>query len=64
MNEVVGSRRRVRPSVGYFAWRAGCSAISNRQLLEHRALLEAAGFCDVQGRVTGAPLDAVLAIKP
>jgi hypothetical protein len=32
-----------------------------RTLGEYRALLEAAGFREVEGRVTGAPLDAVLA---
>jgi len=40
-----------------------CTEGRERSLGEYRALLEAAGFHDVQGRVTGAPLDAVLAIK-
>lgn len=40
-----------------------CTEGRERSLGEYRALLEAAGFSDVQGRVTGAPLDAVLAIK-
>lgn len=34
-----------------------------RTLGEYRALAERAGFTDVQGRWTGAPLDAVLATK-
>ena len=41
-----------------------CTEGRERTLGEYRALLEAAGFRDVQGRVTGAPLDAVLAVKP
>jgi len=40
-----------------------CTEGRERTLSEYRALLEAAGFRDVQGRVTGAPLDAVLALK-
>lgn len=40
-----------------------CTEGRERTLGEYRALLEAAGFRDVQGRVTGAPLDAVLALK-
>jgi acetylserotonin N-methyltransferase len=40
-----------------------CTEGTERTLGEYRALLEAAGFGDVQGRFTGAPLDAVLAIK-
>jgi acetylserotonin O-methyltransferase len=34
-----------------------------RTAAEYRALLRAAGFAKVQARITGAPLDAVLAIK-
>lgn len=34
-----------------------------RSFPEYRALLEAAGFSEVQARKTGAPLDAILAIK-
>lgn len=40
-----------------------CTEGTERTLAEYRALLEAAGFQNVQGRFTGAPLDAVLAIK-
>ena len=40
-----------------------CTEGKERTLGEYRALLEVAGFRDVQGRVTGAPLDVVLAIK-
>lgn len=40
-----------------------CTEGTERTLAEYRALVEAAGFRDVQGRFTGAPLDAVLAIK-
>jgi acetylserotonin O-methyltransferase len=40
-----------------------CTEGRERTLSEYRVLLEAAGFRDVQGRVTGAPLDAVLALK-
>jgi acetylserotonin N-methyltransferase len=40
-----------------------CTEGRERSLGEYRALLEAAGFREVQGRVTGAPLDAVVAIK-
>lgn len=41
-----------------------CTEGRERTLSEYCALLEAAGFRDVQGRLTGAPLDAVLAFKP
>ena len=34
-----------------------------RTLSEYRAHLEEAGFSSVEGRVTGAPLDAILAVK-
>jgi acetylserotonin N-methyltransferase len=40
-----------------------CTEGKERTLGEYRALLEAAGFVNVQGRRTGAPLDAVLAVK-
>jgi acetylserotonin N-methyltransferase len=40
-----------------------CTEGTERTLAEYCALAEAAGFCNVQGRFTGAPLDAVLAIK-
>jgi acetylserotonin N-methyltransferase len=35
-----------------------------RTLGEYRRLLEDSGFREVQGRTTGSPLDAILAIKP
>jgi len=34
-----------------------------RMFAEYQALLEAAGFTDVEGRSTGAPLDVVFAVK-
>lgn len=34
-----------------------------RTLSEYRALLEEAGFSSIQGHITGAPLDAILAVK-
>ena len=40
-----------------------CTEGRERSVGEYSALLEAAGFREVEGRVTGAPLDAVLAIK-
>jgi acetylserotonin N-methyltransferase len=40
-----------------------CTEGKERTLGEYSALLEAAGFVNVQGRRTGAPLDAVLALK-
>jgi len=40
-----------------------CTEGTERSLLEYRALLEEAGFMKVEGRSTGAPLDAVLAVK-
>jgi acetylserotonin N-methyltransferase len=40
-----------------------CTEGRERTLGEYRALLEAAGFTQVDGRRTGAPLDAVLALK-
>ncbi|HEX3738114.1 MAG TPA: class I SAM-dependent methyltransferase [Terriglobales bacterium] len=41
-----------------------CTEGRERTLSEYRQLLEAAGFEQVQGRVTGAYLDAVIARKP
>lgn len=41
-----------------------CTEGRERTLAEYRVLLEAAGFSGVQGQVTGAPFDAVLALKP
>lgn len=40
-----------------------CTEGRERTLGEYRELLEAAGFADVEGKFTGAPLDAVLAVK-
>ena len=40
-----------------------CTEGRERTLSEYQALLFDAGFSDVQGRVTGAPLDTVLAMK-
>jgi len=40
-----------------------CTEGKERTLGEYRRLLENAGFRDVQGQITGSPLDAVLAIK-
>lgn len=40
-----------------------CTEGKERSLSEFRALLETAGFTDVRGSVTGAPLDAVFAVK-
>jgi acetylserotonin O-methyltransferase len=41
-----------------------CTEGRERTLGEFRLLLESAGFADVRGRVTGAPLDAIFAVKP
>jgi acetylserotonin N-methyltransferase len=41
-----------------------CTEGKERTLGEYRALLEGVGFRDVEGRITGAPLDAVLARRP
>jgi acetylserotonin O-methyltransferase len=41
-----------------------CTEGKERTLGEYRRLLEDAGFCNIGGRITGSPLDAVLAIKP
>jgi acetylserotonin N-methyltransferase len=40
-----------------------CTEGRERTLSEYTTLLEAAGFKDVRGKVTGTPLDAILAIK-
>lgn len=40
-----------------------CTEGKERTLSEYTALLREAGFTDVHGRKTGAPLDAVLAVK-
>ena len=40
-----------------------CTEGRERSLGEYRVLLQAAGFRDVEGRTTGAPLDAVLGVK-
>ena len=40
-----------------------CTEGRERSLSEYRALLEATGFREIEGRATGAPLDAVLAVK-
>ena len=40
-----------------------CTEGRERTLSEYSALLRDAGFSETQGRVTGAPLDAVLAVK-
>lgn len=40
-----------------------CTEGRERTLSEYAALLLEAGFTDIQGRTTGAPLDAILAVK-
>ena len=40
-----------------------CTEGRERTLSEYSALLRAAGFREIGGRITGAPLDAVLALK-
>jgi acetylserotonin O-methyltransferase len=40
-----------------------CTEGRERTFTEYRELLSAAGFSDVRGRVTGTPLDAVMATK-
>jgi acetylserotonin N-methyltransferase len=40
-----------------------CTEGRERTLSEYTDLLRAAGFRDIEGRVTGAPLDAILALK-
>ena len=41
-----------------------CTEGKERTLAEYSVLLQAAGFGEVRGHLTGAPVDAVLAIKP
>jgi acetylserotonin N-methyltransferase len=41
-----------------------CTEGRERSLSEYRQLLENAGFSQVEGKVTGAPLDAIFARKP
>ena len=41
-----------------------CTEGKERTLSEYARLLETAGFREIQGRRTGSPLDAILAIKP
>jgi acetylserotonin N-methyltransferase len=41
-----------------------CTEGRERTLAEYRSLLESAGFSNVQGKITGSPLDAVFARKP
>ena len=41
-----------------------CTEGRERTLTEYRNLLQAVGFTRVQGKITGAPLDAVFALKP
>jgi acetylserotonin O-methyltransferase len=40
-----------------------CTEGRERTLSEYTALLRAAGFRDISGRITGAPVDAILALK-
>jgi acetylserotonin N-methyltransferase len=40
-----------------------CTEGKERSLGEYRRMLERTGFREVQGRVTGSPLDAIIAIK-
>ena len=40
-----------------------CTEGRERTLAEYEAILRRAGFREVTGKVTGAPVDAVLAIK-
>lgn len=41
-----------------------CTEGKERSLSEYRLLLEDAGFVNVQGHITGCPLDAVIGFKP
>lgn len=41
-----------------------CTEGKERTLAEFRVLLESAGFTQVRGHITGAPLDAIFAVKP
>jgi acetylserotonin N-methyltransferase len=40
-----------------------CTEGRERSFEQYAALLNAAGFSEVRGEVTGSPLDAVLAVK-
>jgi len=40
-----------------------CTEGRERPAREYAALLESCGFCQVEARRTGAPLDAILAIR-
>ena len=40
-----------------------CTEGKERTLAEYTALLREAGFAQVEGKVTNAPLDAILAVK-
>jgi acetylserotonin O-methyltransferase len=41
-----------------------CTEGKERSLSEYRRLLEDAGFVNVQGHMTGCPLDAIIAFRP
>ena len=41
-----------------------CTEGKERTLTEYRHLLETSGFVQIEGYITGGPLDAVLALKP
>lgn len=41
-----------------------CTEGKERSLSEYRELLQASGFREVEGKFTGAPLDAIFALKP
>jgi acetylserotonin N-methyltransferase len=40
-----------------------CTEGKERTLSEYAALLRQAGFAQIEGKVTNAPLDAILAVK-
>jgi len=40
-----------------------CTEGKERSLSEYRELLQASGFREVEGKFTGAPLDAIFALK-
>ena len=40
-----------------------CAEGKERNLAEYTALLHEAGFTQVEGKVTSAPLDVILAVK-
>ena len=40
-----------------------CTEGKERTLAEYTALLRQAGFTQLEGKVTAAPLDAILAVK-